>query len=190
MANKASNDQSAQGNRSKFIIIAVICVVSILGLYGLYSSRSARNTTNSKVVTNNRYLEIKEEGIKFQLPDAIQDAYYTVGANGQIAFGLRSLDEKEEFVDCKPHNSAAAGKPENLVGVAVLSMDKYTPERKKTNNPEDSGFKLLPNAVRIGDNYYFIQTDYDCQSQDANSQNVIKKAQEAFRDTSKTIIKL
>ena len=50
--------------------------------------------------------------------------------------GIRSTYEKEEFVDCKPHNIAAVGAKENIAGIAALSTDKYTSERSKTEKPE------------------------------------------------------
>ena len=190
---KLSEIKQKLGEGNKFLLFGVVGVVAGLSLYGLYASKSTQNNTSSSGKNNSankKYLEIKEEGIKLELSEAISDAYYIVGASGQIAFGLRSLDEKEEFVDCKPHTIAAVGAKENIAGIAALSTDKYNSERSKTEKPERSGFKDLDNAVRVGDNYYLVQTDYDCQSQDPNSQPTIKKAQQAFRDASKTIIKL
>jgi hypothetical protein len=102
---------------------------------------------------------------------------------------LRSLDVVS---GCKVHEVSGASAPFSI-GVASLSFDKYDSEAiKNGRSPDSSGFKDNPNAIRVGDNWYEIETglDTECKNDDSTTQAKIRAAQDAFLEASKTITKI
>lgn len=197
-----------KSNNQGFSIVAILLVIVIVGLIGavgwLVYDRQQNKTskqTNTKTseqlkqetpkqestTQEQKYLEIKEEGIKLKISDVISDVYYTT--EGGINFGVHSLDNVS---GCKLHKVNYGG-PDFWKAVARLSFDKYATGFRTDQAPEASGFKNNPNAVRVGDNWYAIDTDdppTDCSSTDSTTQAKIKAVQDAFKEASKTITKL
>lgn len=191
-------------HESGFGLVEVLATIGVIALVGglgwvAYSNFVVKPSTSSTktpqenketATSQQKYLEIKEEGIKFKLTDAISDTYYRYyGEEGGVIFGVHSLDS---ISSCKPHEVNGTGL-RTWVGVAKLDFDKYTAPTGRTDQaPEASALKNDPSAVRVGDNWYEIATDdpTGCKSTDAKTQVKIQSVQDALKEASKTFVKL
>ncbi len=140
------------------MVLAVI-VVAAVGFTGWWVWRDNHKTkpaiTSSSTPTSNistvpattqKYLTIKEWGVRMKLVSNISDIYYTV--NGQdISLGLRSLDQLEtkDGSSCQPDKNS------------VVLITKYNATEYQ-NFLKSSGYEN--NAIHIG-NYYYWKTVAD-----------------------------
>lgn len=190
-------------NQRGFGIVGILAIVAIVGIVGalawvLYdrqaneASKQEASVQSSKEVQEKtstsaqKYLEIKEEGIKIKLSEPILDAYVVAG-DGGVAFGVSSLDN---IPACKVQELTGPSGP-FMNGIARLGFDKYAQGFRTDGSPEESAFKDEEYAVRVGDNWYEIYTaPGDCKSTDTALQEKIEAVIEAFRLASKTITAL
>lgn len=189
-------------------IIIIVAVIAAIGIGGWWVWQNNKSTTGQQsqqpsAATNNEQevspsiLEIKELGIKIELSDAIKDAYYSsvnypVALGGSApGFGLRSLDS---VPGCKVYAiKDLSGEYTINRGVAELSWDIYDADRiSYGGDPAKSGFGSLPNASRVDNNWFAIDTanSTECKSSDAAIQAKIDAAKAAFEKAGKTITKI
>ncbi len=98
------SDQTGFGAVEGLLLLALVGIIISVGLF-VYKSQQATNSTldtsiksqtetqGIKPKTTDRYLEIKEWGIKLQLTSKIEDAYYNLEGDTIINISARRLDE-------------------------------------------------------------------------------------------------
>lgn len=131
--------QSSKAKQSGFTIIeGVLIVVALVALIGggwLVYQRTKQSATRTDAAPNPNqsttttpaptvtYLDIKEWGIKFPLPDSIKDAYYVPGVQNRaddgtplaMFIGMKSLDA----AGCDANSANVAGGRSTALGVII-----------------------------------------------------------------------
>lgn len=97
--------------------LLIVILVGLIGFVGWYvwknqtdknvkTDSSSNNIVNTKKTTpkkqtdNKTYFEIKEFGVKFELPQSLKDLYYEIGNNGRTAyFSLTELKDTDCAAD-------------------------------------------------------------------------------------------
>lgn len=187
------------------LILIIIAIISGTGWYAWQTKSQADKTlsqanqtsqnspvpvilnTGTSKESNDKlsYLDISCYKVKMALPGSISDLYYyyPLDCPGPGAFGVKSLDS---VPGCKP----SVGERNVITGVATLSIDIYDSMRiKDGGNPDKSGFKDNPNAVRVGNNYFEVDAFEGCKSDDPQTQKTISQLQSTLEQAGKTIIK-
>lgn len=126
-----------------------------------------------------KYLEIKEYGIKIPLSDAIEDAYYYTKYNKTddityVYLRVHSLDSESYCND--NYNMSLA---------ALNKVGKDEIDQRSGNKYSDSG-----NGMVIGNYYYFIDLSQAVCSQKTSNQTVETNARKGFSEASKNITTL
>ncbi|WP_234531686.1 hypothetical protein [Streptomyces shenzhenensis] len=179
-------------------IIAIIAVVTFASLGGWYVYRRSHNGNKSNTPVSSstkgavkqgpasgntgtpqqnvdKYLDVKELGIKFKLTDPIKDAYYEVkdsAKNGKpvIALYLHSLDA---YPHCAPAND-----PDGFASLMTFAPGAQDP----VNGDFESTYPGAPliNGLR----YYIAPAQYDCTGGAVN----VAPMRDAFNAAYKTIV--
>ncbi len=189
---------NSKGSSPLHIVLILVIVGLIAGVgYYVYNSQKKTNTaldnaaksqadpqksekkeeiTEEAENTTQKYLEIKEWGIKFKLTENIEDAYYDgIKATSMEAFSLRvhSLDSEP---DCKTGSQSI---------VTIFKVDKDTPDDRlpdqKYSETNATQGKLIAN-----DFYFMGGAQYTC-AQNANNQDLLNKVRKEFIEASATI---
>lgn len=150
------------------VIVVIVAAAIVLALSHHKKTNTASSTRqNSQTQTSQKFLDIKELGVRFKLSTSIDSAYYQVKSssrNGKpiIALYLHSLDA---YSSCAPDN--------NLDGVAEVLT--YTPG---TTDPVVGNYSTsYPNAPLIDGLYYYIANEQsDCSKGQASNMSAIGQA--------------
>jgi len=147
----------------------------------IIKNKSTTNTSVTTPVSTAKYLEIKEDKIKFPISGVLTDAYYFPDPENSsdirtITFSTHSLDSYNIAV-CK-----AQAKPNaevNVQGAAQLYFDGVKSEITDITKYKQAG------------SYWFsIQASKDCKSDDPTVQAKITAVQAAFEEATQSITAL
>jgi outer membrane murein-binding lipoprotein Lpp len=154
-------------------------------------SKQAQASQASSSSSSVKYLDIPEEGIKFQLSSAISDAYYVKNSNGYIYLSVHSFDDNAELAGCTASSTGTGN-----LGVVVLIVAKPG-EPNGDFAGDDWTLDSIKQAglAQVGDSYYGFQKGngacWDVNAPDAASEaSQYGAVEQAFIAAEPTITKL
>lgn len=143
-------------------------------------SPTDQNTPKQQKPVEEKYLTIKEWGVKLKLTDSIKDAYYDtkdlLSSNDTVGYSLRvhSLDSEPACKDSDASVSAISRVPVNL-------DDPANPGKKFSESRVDSG-------TTIGSYFYYIESaQYPC-AQNPDKQELLGYVRIEFNLAGKSIV--
>lgn len=149
-------------------ILLVLVIVGIVGGTGWYvysdkkaANKSAQNQQQSGAQNNSptsekKYLEIPEMGLKIELSEKIEDAYYAMNSGGWAYLSVYAFDS---YANCKANSET---------GMAAVASGKVGDDNFGEPFTEA---ELEERGTKIGDKYYWIDLAQSDCSADTNGEN-------------------
>lgn len=184
-------------NKKGFTLVEVLLVIIALSLivgvgFYVYNSNKedpqASSDTNTKVVetdkqpvSQEKYLKIKELGVKIELSDDIADAYYYVNSTGYAYLSTHYFDNIKDFEGC----TASGGAGGDGGGIAAVSNAKVGDDHFGEAWTEDQ-LKSISDT-KIGDTYWWVEPSNGiCWNQDTVAED--NKNVQRFSDTKRALV--
>lgn len=130
-------------------ILTVIIVVAIGTIGWRVWDNNNQNAKQDKTtnITSVPYLEIAELGVKLKLTQSTKDMTYHINSSGDAVLSSTSLAKEEP-------KCAADYAGNNGVGM----VSSFTNPEDQLPNGSGTNASTFPDAVKVGDKYYFIVT--------------------------------
>lgn len=150
-----------------WLLILLLLILLILASWYVYknqqkkkqsasSSQQQQSTQPANQPEEKKYLKIPEMGLKVELSEKIEDAYYAMHPDGWAYMSVKSLDK---YAGCKANAET---------GMAAIASAKVGDDNFGEPYTEA---QLKAKGTKIGEKYYWIDLgQYDCTA-DANGEN-------------------
>jgi hypothetical protein len=150
------------------LIIIVILMIGFIGYYVWHTQKDANKTLDTATksaqtsssspskqtkAADQKYLDIKELGVKFKLSDAIKDAYYIKGSNDYYYVSVHSFDNNPDLAGCMATDNGTYGS--GLMAVIVAKLGE--PNGSFAGDPWTLDSIKQAGLKQVGDSYYGFQ---------------------------------
>jgi uncharacterized protein (UPF0333 family) len=162
------------------LILIIILLVGFIGYYVWHTQKTtdktidtASNATKSspaKSSSQQKFLSIKEWGVKLKLNTSNSDAYYTVvpGQDNEVYISSKALDTfGAQHAECSGVNRS-------------VIMSRLKPGDDNVGSPWTDQ-ELAQAGTKVRDYYYVINTGLPCSGDDTNTVNDLANQVQAIR---------
>ncbi|MBI2009382.1 hypothetical protein HYS84_03140 [Candidatus Saccharibacteria bacterium] len=159
--------RSAKGFTMVEVLLALIFItlVSFVGWYVWKSTKETKTSLSNSGGSDNistapakekKYLEVKEDGVKFELTDKIEDAYYYYNQDAGAYISLKRYDNVQGFEGC----TAKGGTDSEGSGLAHLSSAKVGDDNFGSQFTEaELADRVESRGKKIGETYYWLESN-------------------------------